>query len=50
MSETLVSYTQSPNHANIQDLICYCARVSNPSNQLHHCTLKMRNQHHLAHS
>ena len=33
MSAHLVSYTQSPNHSNIQDLICYCARVSNPSNQ-----------------
>ena len=34
MSVSLVSYTQSPDHNSLQDVVCYCARVSNPSNQL----------------
>ena len=34
MTVKLISYTQSSEHASMQDLIAYCARVSNPSNQL----------------
>lgn len=34
MSAKLVSYTRDPNsEKSLQDLVCYCARVSNPSNQ-----------------
>ena len=34
MSVKLISYTQTPdNNTNIEGLIAYCARVSNPSNQ-----------------
>ena len=33
MSATLISYTQG-SHQSMQDLIAYCARVSNPSNQM----------------
>jgi thymidylate synthase (FAD) len=34
MSVNLISYTKcNDDNKNIQDLICYCARVSNPSNQ-----------------
>jgi len=34
MKVQLISYSTSPEHANVQDLVAYCARVSNPSNQL----------------
>ena len=34
MKVQLISYSTSHEHANIQDLVAYCARVSNPSNQL----------------
>ena len=34
MKVTLISYTKSPdNYKTLQDLVAYCARVSNPSNQ-----------------
>lgn len=34
MSVRLISYSQSPDHKQtIQDLVAYCARVSNPNNQ-----------------
>lgn len=34
MSAKLISYTRDPNsEKSLQDLVCYCARVSNPSNQ-----------------
>ena len=33
MTVTLISYTQSPQKNTVQDLIAYCARVSNPANQ-----------------
>ena len=33
MKVQLISYTKSEEHATIQDLVAYCARVSNPSNQ-----------------
>lgn len=51
MSVSLISYTQSAQHNTMQDLICYCARVSNPSNQLNTETndklirYLIRNQH-----
>ena len=34
MKVQLTSYTQSPEHSSLQDIVAYCARVSNPSNQL----------------
>jgi len=34
MKVQLISYTQSPEHSSLQDIVAYCARVSNPSNQL----------------
>jgi thymidylate synthase (FAD) len=34
MTTTLISYTQSSDHESLLDIIAYCARVSNPSNQL----------------
>jgi len=34
MSAKLISYTRDPNsEKSLQDLVCYCARVSNPANQ-----------------
>lgn len=30
----LISWTQSPEHKNLLDIVAYCARVSNPSNQM----------------
>ena len=33
MSVKLISYSQGEGYENIQELIAYCARVSNPSNQ-----------------
>jgi len=33
MKVQLISYTQSPEHDSLQDLVAYCARVSNPANQ-----------------
>jgi len=34
MTAKLISFTQSPSSKeSIQDLVCYCARVSNPANQ-----------------
>jgi len=33
MSVKLISYTQTTDNKSITDLICYCARVSNPTNQ-----------------
>ena len=44
MTARLISYSQPVNIIgidNIQDLVAYCARVSNPSNQLNNITLKM---------
>ena len=41
MSVRLISYSKSPDITgleNVQDLIAYCARVSNPSNQLNNST------------
>jgi thymidylate synthase (FAD) len=39
MSVKLISYTQTPdNNTNIEGLIAYCARVSNPSNQTNNTT------------
>ena len=34
MSVSLISYTQGSQNQSIQDLIAYCARVSNPTNQM----------------
>jgi thymidylate synthase (FAD) len=34
MKVQLISYTQSNDHVSLQDLVAYCARVSNPANQL----------------
>jgi len=34
MKVQLVSNSQSLLHANITDMVCYCARVSNPANQM----------------
>jgi thymidylate synthase (FAD) len=51
MQIKLISYSQSENGASLQDMISYCARVSNPSNQSNTETnerlLKylMKNQH-----
>ena len=51
MQIKLISYSQSANDASLQDMISYCARVSNPSNQSNTETnerlLKylMKNQH-----
>jgi thymidylate synthase (FAD) len=51
MQIKLISYSQSENGATLQDMISYCARVSNPSNQSNTETnerlLKylMKNQH-----
>lgn len=54
MSVKLVSYSQSPvgdNDQSLQDLVAYCARVSNPSNQMNKDTNErlihylIRNQH-----
>ncbi len=51
MQIKLISYSQSENGASLQDMISYCARVSNPSNQTNTETnerlLKylMKNQH-----
>jgi thymidylate synthase (FAD) len=33
MKVELISYSQSKNHQTLQDLVAYCARVSNPANQ-----------------
>lgn len=33
MKVQLISYTKSNEHESIQDLVAYCARVSNPANQ-----------------
>jgi thymidylate synthase (FAD) len=33
MKVQLISYTTSPEHESLQDLVAYCARVSNPANQ-----------------
>lgn len=33
MSVRLISHSQSPDHSSLQDMIAYCARVSNPANQ-----------------
>ena len=33
MSVSLVSYSSNEKHTSIVDLVCYCARVSNPTNQ-----------------
>ena len=33
MNVVLVSYSSSPEQKSLQDMICYCARVSNPTNQ-----------------
>jgi thymidylate synthase (FAD) len=33
MKVQLISYTQSEEHGSLQDLVAYCARVSNPANQ-----------------
>ena len=40
MTARLISYSQPVNMVidNIQDLVAYCARVSNPSNQLNNST------------
>jgi len=34
MKVKLISYSQTPDKKNLQDIVAYCARVSNPSNQL----------------
>jgi thymidylate synthase (FAD) len=34
MKVELVSYSQSATHASLQDMVAYCARVSNPTNQM----------------
>ena len=51
MSVKLISYSQSSTTGSIQDTIAYCARVSNPSNQLNTETnerllLYLINNHH----
>ena len=33
MKVQLISYTKSDEHESVQDLVAYCARVSNPANQ-----------------
>ena len=33
MQIKLISYSQSPNSTSLQDMVAYCARVSNPANQ-----------------
>ena len=33
MKVQLISYSNSPDHSTLQDLVAYCARVSNPANQ-----------------
>lgn len=33
MSVSLVSYSSNESHTSLVDLVCYCARVSNPANQ-----------------
>jgi thymidylate synthase (FAD) len=33
MKVELISYSQTPEGKNLQDIVAYCARVSNPSNQ-----------------
>ena len=33
MKVKLISYSQTPDEKNLQDIVAYCARVSNPSNQ-----------------
>ena len=33
MKVELTSYSQNPEGKNLQDIVAYCARVSNPSNQ-----------------
>lgn len=33
MSAVLISYSKSNNHDSLQDMVAYCARVSNPANQ-----------------
>lgn len=33
MKIKLISYSQSDEHKSIEDIICFCARVSNPTNQ-----------------
>jgi len=33
MSVLLISHSQSPDHESLQDMVAYCARVSNPANQ-----------------
>ena len=33
MKVELISYSQNPEGKNLQDIVAYCARVSNPSNQ-----------------
>jgi thymidylate synthase (FAD) len=51
MSVSLISYSSNETHTSLVDLVCYCARVSNPANQ--HNTLTneklmmylMKNQH-----
>ena len=51
MKVQLISYTKSDEHASIQDLVAYCARVSNPANQNNTDTNEklirylMKNQH-----
>jgi len=51
MQVKLISYSQSATTSTIQDTIAYCARVSNPSNQLNTETNEkllrylMKNQH-----
>lgn len=34
MKVRLISYSQNEDNTNITDMVCYCARVSNPSNQM----------------
>ena len=34
MKVRLISNSQSVDHTNITDMVCYCARVSNPANQM----------------
>ena len=34
MKVKLISYSQSPSGTSVQDMVAYCARVSNPTNQM----------------
>ena len=38
MSVKLVNYSQGDNGENLEESVCYCARVSNPSNQMNTAT------------